>query len=126
MPEITSVTIRYRVELEDFTVNVSETYRPKRKPKREPEKKRPNLRRGPSASGCPERAAKFSDKAARPGFRHALYQPTSNASPNEKETQNTRGLFRAIRSLRAPQEATLAICDNANDGQRNPLPQALD
>lgn len=41
LPEITSVTIRYRVELEDFTVNVSETYKPKRKPKREPEKEAP-------------------------------------------------------------------------------------
>lgn len=47
MPEITSVTIRYRFELEDFNVSVSETYKPKRKskpkrkPKREPEKETP-------------------------------------------------------------------------------------
>lgn len=47
LPEITSVTIHYRVELEDFTVNVSETYRPKRKPKREPEKEAPEPKQRP-------------------------------------------------------------------------------
>ena len=37
------MTIRYRVELEDFTVNVSETY----KPKREPEKEAPEPKQRP-------------------------------------------------------------------------------
>lgn len=55
MPQITSVTIRYRFELEGFNVNVSETYKPKRKSK---PKRKPKIKREPEKE-APEPKQRF-------------------------------------------------------------------
>lgn len=47
MDQITSVTIRYLIVREGFTVNVSETYRPRPKKKREPKEEAPRPKKRP-------------------------------------------------------------------------------